>query len=468
MFDFQLQLAARNGWLEFFKHRVRQMLHVDLGKVELQSSGAGELEDVVDELSHAAGVVTHHVEQALAFVVQFVSVVFQQNMGKPIDGTQRRAQVVRDGIGKSFQLLVRLFQLRSTLVYPPFQVAVEFIDLVLGLLEPGDVEVDASHAQRPALRISHELAVGLEIVGAAIGPHHAEFGIVFSLAALRLFRDFVARSAVVGMYALQPGLIGAGKLLSFDAIEFIHPVVPDQFVLLQIPVPYPQARGASGQGVAFVHQAQALFRTLALDAGTQHHDAKGHVARQFFQQSHLFRRKGIGCGGINIEGTECFCAFVLERQRNGGTIAALQSGLAPGGGIGVGAEILNAGTLSAAEGDSAGTAPAFRVGPGQASLFEKAALDSGPGNGTDGFGCVVFRITHPDHAIASIVADNAADIVKQRLLVLGPHQGLVAVADGAQFTVQTPQRFLVPLVFGDVAQDADRMPAIIEFERRDR
>ena len=95
----------------------------------------------------------------------------------------------------------------------------------------------------------------------------------------------------------------------------------------------------------------------------------------------------------------------------------------------------------------------FRVGPGDVGLGEIPVLDPGPRHGTHGLGLVIPGIAHPGHAVAGLVADDAADVVEERLFVHGSHQDLVAVADGPQFAVQTAQRVLRPFALRGVMHD---------------
>ena len=199
----------------------------------------------------------------------------------------------------------------------------------------------------------------------------------------------------------------------------------------------------------FLTLTQRLRRPLALDAGAQNSDAKGQVSRQFFQELLLLYGKGVRLSGIEIESAERVSGFVLERQSDTGAIAALQGAIPPGGGLGVGGEILR-GALSAPDGASAGAAPPFRVGPGKPGLFEIPILEPGPGDRAYAPGVIVFGISHPGHSVTGLVADDAADVVEQGLLVLGPHQELVTVADGQQLAIQPMQRLLRPLLLRDV------------------
>ncbi len=71
-----------------------------------------EGEEVVDQLRHHLGVAGDAPEHALALGVQLGGVVLHDHLRISADGSQRRAQVVGDGIGKSAQFVVGIAELR--------------------------------------------------------------------------------------------------------------------------------------------------------------------------------------------------------------------------------------------------------------------------------------------------------------------------------------------------------------------
>ena len=78
-----------------------QLVHVDRRRLHFDAAGAREGQDVVDQPAHLDGAVAHHLEHALAFGVELVGIVLEQDAREPVDGPQRRAQIVRDRIGES-------------------------------------------------------------------------------------------------------------------------------------------------------------------------------------------------------------------------------------------------------------------------------------------------------------------------------------------------------------------------------
>src|SRR5208337_890166 len=114
--------------------------------------------------------------------------------------------------------------------------------------------------------------------------------------------------------------------------------------------------------------------------------------------------------------------------------------LAPWGESRVGRKILDVDTCSAPDGCSAWTASAFRVGPAYVGGCEIPIFDPSPGDRTHGLGFIVLGISDPSHAVAGLIANDAADVVEQCLLVHRPQEGLVAVADGSQFAIQAALR----------------------------
>ncbi len=198
-----------------------------------------------------------------------------------------------------------------------------------------------------------------------------------------------------------------------------------------------------------------LFEALALDTGAQHHDAERHVPREFIQQACFVRREGMGLAGVEDEDAERALIVVLEGQGDDGTKAAAQGAVAPGRGLGVGGDVLDAYRALAAHGGSFRAAAEALVGPGERYPVEKRVFDTAPGNRTDRAGRIVLAISDPGHPIPGFVADDAADVVEQGLFVLCTQQRLVAGAQRAQFAVQPPLRLLGELALLAVAQGHD-------------
>ncbi len=89
---------------------------------------------------------------------------------------QRRAQIVRDRIGKGFQFRVRSLQLRSAFHHPHFQSLVQFFDLPLRCSALGDVAKRYDASAGIALIVSHGPAREFEKhAGAGAGTPNEEF-----------------------------------------------------------------------------------------------------------------------------------------------------------------------------------------------------------------------------------------------------------------------------------------------------
>ena len=116
---------------------------------------------------------------------------------------------------------------------------------------------------------------------------------------------------------------------------------------------------------------------------------------------------------------------------------------APGGAERICSVVLNADAFSGAKGGPDDAAPFFRVGPGDPLAFRDDPLvDSGAGDRTHGLCGVVLGKRHPRYAVAGFLADDAADVVEQGLLVDRAHQRLVAHADGSVFANQAGESLL--------------------------
>ncbi len=96
-------------------------------------------QQVVDQDTHALRTPADILNKQAPLVVEMLDIIFQQQAAVAIDTTQRRFQVVRDGIGKGVQFLISHLQLRGTFTNPCFQFGVQAPDLVLGALAFGSV-----------------------------------------------------------------------------------------------------------------------------------------------------------------------------------------------------------------------------------------------------------------------------------------------------------------------------------------
>jgi hypothetical protein len=73
--------------------------------------------------------------------VELVAVILQKRQAETVNPPERRAQVVRDGIGECLQFPVGRLELGSPLDYPPLQIGIEFENLLLRPLPLGDIEL---------------------------------------------------------------------------------------------------------------------------------------------------------------------------------------------------------------------------------------------------------------------------------------------------------------------------------------
>ena len=181
---------------------------------------------------------------------------------------------------------------------------------------------------------------------------------------------------------------------------------------------------------------------LALGAGAQDHDAERQIAGQFFEQPDFLRGEGVGLRSVHAESAEYDSAFVLYRQRDAGKIASLQRFGAPRDGGRIGGVVLEADGAAGANGGSDRAASPIRLGPGDLEEIEIPVIESGRGDRAHALGLVVFGETHPRHAVSGFLANDAADVVEQSLLVDRAHQRLVAHADGSVFANQAGESLL--------------------------
>ncbi len=96
------------------------------------------------------------------------AVVFQQDVREAVDGAQRRAQVVRNRIGKRLQFLVGRFQLRRALGDALFQFLIELADFFFRLLRSMRVRSTMMpKAISPASSSSSRISSGVKALGMA-------------------------------------------------------------------------------------------------------------------------------------------------------------------------------------------------------------------------------------------------------------------------------------------------------------
>ena len=103
--------------------------------------------------------------------------------------TQRRAQVVRHGVGESLELLVARFELEGS----PFELRVELADIVLPALPLGDVVVRIQDRNGPAVHIALQRPPACDDDLCAVRPGLCEFPLPSS-GAQELCADLLERT----------------------------------------------------------------------------------------------------------------------------------------------------------------------------------------------------------------------------------------------------------------------------------
>ena len=137
----EFYLALRLCLMQLGGDLPRQIAKVYPRPLHLALCQARQLEQVVNKLPHAQAAGLHTPEIVLGGSIQLVSIVLQQRLAKAIQRAQRCTQVVRDGIGKGFQLLIDGGERGRTFGDALLQLRGVLLDLVI---EPG---ISDSHGQ---------------------------------------------------------------------------------------------------------------------------------------------------------------------------------------------------------------------------------------------------------------------------------------------------------------------------------
>ena len=75
--------------------------------LDIAPSDARKVQEVVDKSSHALGAALDARKIALCFFSEFGGEIRTQHLGKAVNVTERRAQIVGDGVAEGFQVLVQ-------------------------------------------------------------------------------------------------------------------------------------------------------------------------------------------------------------------------------------------------------------------------------------------------------------------------------------------------------------------------
>jgi hypothetical protein len=97
--------------------------------LELGAGDAGELQEGVNERAHALHAVAHAIDVVAAFIGELVGEVLLQREGEAVDGAQRGAKIVRDGVAEGFELLVGDGELAGAEFDALFEIGIEEGDL---------------------------------------------------------------------------------------------------------------------------------------------------------------------------------------------------------------------------------------------------------------------------------------------------------------------------------------------------
>ena len=105
-----------------------------------------EDEQVVDELPHLFRVAAHLLQVVLSLFGEPVTEVLEQNPREPVNRSKWCSQVVRNGLGKSFEFVVGFSELSRSYRNALFEFCVQLPNSLLRQFLVGDIVV---HAQKP-------------------------------------------------------------------------------------------------------------------------------------------------------------------------------------------------------------------------------------------------------------------------------------------------------------------------------
>jgi len=166
----QANVARGDSLIQFSEHIPHQSAHIYGLHLETQARRAREREKIVDELTHPLGVFDHKPQEALPLLIDFLLIVLKHDARIAVDGPQWRPQIVGDGIGERFQLLVSvlqffvgLLQQRRALRHPDLKFGIEPERLVLSLFAFSDVVIEHDQTIDRTGFVSHGQQDGVEI-----------------------------------------------------------------------------------------------------------------------------------------------------------------------------------------------------------------------------------------------------------------------------------------------------------------
>ena len=167
-FGFRLQQGH-----DLFDHRIQ------IGGLEFERLTANprQIQQLIHQQPHAVNPIFNALQVTLRFRGHSRAKILRQDLGKPADVPQRRPQIVRHGVGKSFQLAVGGFQLRRPLCHPLFQFLIQFADFPLVRSSPCHVAESGHAATHRSVPIFQGTGVDLNPDSfVELGITHKHFG----------------------------------------------------------------------------------------------------------------------------------------------------------------------------------------------------------------------------------------------------------------------------------------------------
>ncbi len=129
--DLEVDFPVRPVALKLLGDLRAQLAEVQTLVLHLGAGQAGELEQIVDEATHALGAGPNAVDVVFARIVQLVAIVLEESLGEPVDPAQRRSQIVRDRVGECLELLVGCGELDRSVVHQLIEVLLLFPEFPL-------------------------------------------------------------------------------------------------------------------------------------------------------------------------------------------------------------------------------------------------------------------------------------------------------------------------------------------------
>src|SRR5581483_546171 len=88
---------------------------IDAYRMKLGAVNPRERQQPLEHARHALGGIEHMLQVAATVRIQLLAAILAQRTREPVDGSQRRTQIMSDGIGQRFELAAGLLQGRKSL-----------------------------------------------------------------------------------------------------------------------------------------------------------------------------------------------------------------------------------------------------------------------------------------------------------------------------------------------------------------